>query len=293
MNTPTLNLLSAKTIQPLAVCLALSFTAFAASADEAASSSEIKAAKILEMAGIPDHLAVVTTSIVNEGTPKFILCGTTDETKPGADEINEFEDLIGRHFGASVNRDRAIEKMVNDLSDEQMSEIQAWFAKPLGQKIVEAERSSKHLSVEEFEAIANEYYDSERWSAMRKRLVGTVYKATRAARFVSILNGEITIAVAVSTHCSANAEGYERLNVKLKSARSDARFAERFMSDDINSVIATVFRDLTDAELMEYVDFARTDVGQAYFNALLEATRVGIAGGLKGMRTERMASIED
>ena len=47
----------------------------------------------------------------------------------------------------------------------------------------------------------------------------------------------------------------------------------------LNNPLLYVYRDLSDPELEEFVDFAESAAGQAYYQAALEAVRAGLAGG--------------
>lgn len=48
---------------------------------------------------------------------------------------------------------------------------------------------------------------------------------------------------------------------------------------DLNNTLLYVYRDLSDPELEEFVDFAESAAGQAYYQAALEAVRAGLAVG--------------
>jgi len=69
--------------------------------------------------------------------------------------------------------------------------------------------------------------------------------------------------------------------------RAEVRSAELIIAHDLIYMLATIYRDISDEDLMAYADFANSDVGKRYFEGLLEATRVGIGGGVGGMRRER------
>lgn len=49
---------------------------------------------------------------------------------------------------------------------------------------------------------------------------------------------------------------------------------------DIDQVLLHVYRDLSDAQLADYLAFARSQAGQAYYQAALQAIRAGLAVGL-------------
>lgn len=51
------------------------------------------------------------------------------------------------------------------------------------------------------------------------------------------------------------------------------------MEGDVDNTLLYVYRDLSDAELEEYVDFAQSSEGEAYYQAALKALRAGLAVG--------------
>ncbi len=60
---------------------------------------------------------------------------------------------------------------------------------------------------------------------------------------------------------------------------------------DLDNTLLYVYRDLSDAELEEYVTFAQSDEGKAYYQAALQALRAGLAVGMSGAELEPQQSI--
>ena len=48
---------------------------------------------------------------------------------------------------------------------------------------------------------------------------------------------------------------------------------------DLDNTLLYIYRELSDAELEQYLDFARSAAGQAYYQAALQAVREGLAVG--------------
>jgi len=255
--------------------------------------SQSVAAELIYLAGIPAQLSLIPESIVAEATPNFVRCGLTDDFKPGDAEIDAFAAMIDRHFGSALSRERAVNALAQTMTLDELKAAKSFYATQAGGNIIRAEFASKELSEANFVRLADAYFESIQWTDQRERLIKRVYDATRAARYVSILNGEVSVAVQVSSHCTATLASYKQLSDKLKNVRTDARFVEPLMAADINSIMATVFRDVSNEDLRAYVEFAESDVGKSFFNSLLDATRRGISGGLKSLRDERIATFED
>ncbi len=250
------------------------------------------AADLLDLAGIPPHLEIAADSIAEEGYARYVSCLVADGVQPGAALQQAFTDMIKSHFGPEQSLARAVETMAGSLSDETMRLAREFFDTDVGKRIVKAEYDSKGASEDEFVEHVNVYVNSESWTVSRKQLINELLEHTRAVRFVSLINGEITVAVKVSSECDATEAGYLKLSDELKRERTDARFVEPIMAGELNLVIATVFRDLSDQEIQAYLEFASSPAGKSFFNGLLQSTRRGIAGGLSGVRTERIATHE-
>jgi hypothetical protein len=60
---------------------------------------------------------------------------------------------------------------------------------------------------------------------------------------------------------------------------------------DLDNTLLYVYRDLSDAELEEYVAFAQSDEGKAYYQAALQALRAGLAVGMSGAELEPQQGI--
>ncbi|WP_019340821.1 hypothetical protein [Stutzerimonas stutzeri] len=54
------------------------------------------------------------------------------------------------------------------------------------------------------------------------------------------------------------------------------------VESDLDNTLLYIYRDLSDAELEEFVQFAQSEAGQHYYSAALQALRAGLAVGLSG-----------
>ena len=243
-------------------------------------------AELIERSGIGEHLALVPDSIVHEAWPKHQSCYSGADSALFSMDEAAFNELITMYFGVEQSTARAVQAMSDFMNVKQLYGTKKFFDSDLGQRIVAAEKASKEIEEDEFVVIAEEYFDSEQWTEERELLIRVVYEATRAARFVSILNGELSVAVAVTGHCEPSLDSYKELSNSLKTTRTDARMIEPIMANDLVLIIATIFRDFSDKDMIEYAEFARSAEGKSFFNALLESTRKAIAGGLKGARAD-------
>ena len=60
---------------------------------------------------------------------------------------------------------------------------------------------------------------------------------------------------------------------------------------DLDNTLLYIYRELSDAELEEYVQFAQSEDGKAYYQAALQALREGLAVGMSGAELEPQQGI--
>ncbi|MDN5517370.1 MAG: hypothetical protein L0G82_19205, partial [Pseudomonas sp.] len=64
---------------------------------------------------------------------------------------------------------------------------------------------------------------------------------------------------------------------------------ERLMTQieqDLDNTLLHVYRDLSDPELEQFVEFAQSDAGKAYYQAALQSLRAGLAVGMSSNELE-------
>jgi len=241
---------------------------------------------LLEFAGVPVHLIVAGKTISEEASQAYSACLTANDAETVQSKKRAFESLIQRHFGENPVNARAVRAMSGELTKDQINAANAFFTSDLGQRIVNAERAPAKQSENEFEAVVHSYLNSEHWDLSRHRLIAQLTKATRAIRFVSAVNVETSVAVQVSSLCQPTAKLYDEQLHELEQLRADTRMIEPMMALDLNPVIGVVFRNLSDEDLRDYLDFARDSAGDAFFSAVVRSVQHGIAGGLVGLKDE-------
>jgi len=52
------------------------------------------------------------------------------------------------------------------------------------------------------------------------------------------------------------------------------------VESDLDNTLLFIYRDLSDAELEQFVEFAQSEAGQRYYRAALQALRAGLAVGM-------------
>lgn len=242
------------------------------------------AAKLIDTTGVAPHLAQASGIIVNDALPKYATCFTSkNEVMSEADEA-EFTTLIEEHFGAAVTLPRAVSRLNHAMSPEDLAVVDAFFENPVGKRIVAAENESKDFDEARFNKFMDAHLNSKAWDKKRLNLIEAVYDSTRAARFVSTLNGEFMVASALSAHCDTRPEALDKLQPQLDNLRSESQFIEPLMRGDLVPLVATVFRNLPNSDLEAYLEFAQSDLGEQFFDALVSATGSSLSEGTLGLR---------
>lgn len=153
----------------------------------------------------------------------------------------------------------------------------AFFASALGRKIVAAEVAA--TSREELARNANGLPQNEA-SATRRLLIRHLAQALPARE----AGAEVSLALAGVAADSLSQMipgllGGEQAQALLNNQR--ARLMEQ-IGADLDNTLLYVYRDLSDPELEEFVGFAESTQGRAYYQAALAALRAGLAVGQSG-----------
>jgi len=255
----------------------------AAISDVWANETEL-AAKLIDTTGVAPHLAEASTVIFNDALPEYSQCYTSKNEVMSVDDETRFKALIEEHFGTTVALPRAVSVLNDAMNPEDLTLVDTFFKSPVGRRIVEAEYGSKNFDEETFNELMNTHLNSNGWDRKRFKLIEAVYDATRAARFISTLNGELMVATTLSAHCNTAAEDLERLQPQLDSLRTESRFIEPIMRGELIPVVATVFRNLPNSDLEAYANFAESELGVRFFDALVLATGSGLSEGVLNLR---------
>lgn len=177
-----------------------------------------------------------------------------------------------RRFAADAIDRRALQALRENLEEPQPA--LEFFQSPLGRKIVAAEvlagRSEQLAKYENglprVEAGSN-----------RQLLIRHLAQALPASE----AGAEVSLALAGVAADSLDQMlpgilGSGQTQSLLESQRE--RLIQQ-MENDLDNTLLYVYRDLSDAELEQYLEFANSSEGKAYYQAALQALRAGLAVG--------------
>lgn len=182
-----------------------------------------------------------------------------------------------RRFAATAIDRRALAALRQHLQEPQPA--LAFYRSPLGRQIVTAE--VRAASQTELARHAGGLPPVEA-SPRRRQLVRQLVRQLAEALPASQAGAEVSLALA-----GVAADSLSQMIPGVISASQaqgllqDQR--QRLVSQieaDIDQVLLHVYRDLSDAQLADYLAFARSQAGQDYYQAALQAIRAGLAVGL-------------
>lgn len=182
-------------------------------------------------------------------------------------------DNSNKRFAPQAVDQRAQAKLRAQLADP--APALAFFRSPLGRKVVAAE--VKATSREELLKNANGLPRMQA-EATRRLLIRHLAQALPARE----AGAEVSLALAgvaadsLSQMLPGLLGGGQAALGMLESQRQ--RLMEQ-IGEDLDNTLLYVYHELSDPELEEFVEFAQSAAGQAYYQAALAAVRAGLAVG--------------
>ncbi|WP_313025357.1 DUF2059 domain-containing protein [Pseudomonas lopnurensis] len=178
-----------------------------------------------------------------------------------------------RRFASHAIDQRALRALRENLQEPQPA--LAFFQSPLGRKIVSAEVLAARR-----EQLARHSGGLPRMDAgsNRQLLIRHLAQAIPASE----AGAEVSLALAGVAADSLSQMmpgllGGGQAQSLLGTQRQ--RMIEQ-IDADLDNTLLYVYRDLSDAELEQFLQFAQSDAGQAYYQAALQALRAGLAVGM-------------
>lgn len=181
-------------------------------------------------------------------------------------------DNSNKRFAPQAMDQRAQKAMQDNLADP--APALTFFDSPLGKKIVTAETLATRK--DQLARYANGLPQVEA-SDTRRLLIGHLAQALPAKE----AGAEVSLALAGVAADSLSQMipgllGGGAAQALLSSQRQNLMSQ---IGAELDNTLLFVYRDLSDAELEEFVSFTQSDAGKAYYQAALAAMRAGLAVG--------------
>ena len=236
--------------------------------------------RILEDSGVLSQMSNLPATIIGESQQHWRSCSASDA---------HLESWINAAYSAEEISRLAVKEMKNALDAQGIVKVVDWLGSASGQTIIDAERASGALSEEQFESYIGKLYASPDFQTARAPRIRTLVSRTRVAEFVSVLNTELNAAVTVATACSPDQDTIKQLLETANIERQNIGLETAFMAINLQAPTAVVYRAVEDAVIDNYLEFAASDAGQAYHEALIKVTRDTLVNRLEALG-DRVAS---
>lgn len=183
-------------------------------------------------------------------------------------------DNSNRRFSAQAMDRRALAALRAHLP--QPGPALAFFESPLGRKIVAAE-----LTATRSDQLAKHANGLPRMQAdaTRRLLIRHLAQAIPAGEAGAELSLALAGVAADSLSQMVPGFGLFGGGQTLGMLDNQRQRIRTEIEQDLDNTLMYVYRDLSDPELEEFVDFAQSPAGQAYYQAALAALRAGLAVG--------------
>jgi hypothetical protein len=188
-----------------------------------------------------------------------------------------------RRFAVDAIDQRAMQALRQNLPDPQPA--LAFFQSTLGHKVVAAETLAGRR--EQLARYENGLPRMEAGSN-RQLLIRHLAQALPAAE----AGAEVSLALAGVAADSLSQMipgllGGDQARGLLDSQRERL---QQQVESDLDNTLLYIYRELSDAELDGFVEFAQSEAGQGYYRAALQALRAGLAVGVSGTDIQAQAA---
>jgi hypothetical protein len=180
-----------------------------------------------------------------------------------------------RRFAVNAIDQRAKQALRQNLPDPQAA--LEFFQSPLGHKVVAAETLAARR--EQLARYENGLPRMEAGSN-RQLLIRHLAQALPAAE----AGAEVSLALAgvAADSLSQMIPGLLGGNQAQGLLEGQRERLQQQVESDLDNTLLYIYRDLSDAELQEFVEFAQSQAGQNYYQAALQTLRAGLAVGMSG-----------
>lgn len=184
-----------------------------------------------------------------------------------------------QRFAAQAMDQRAEKRLRDSLRDP--APALKFFQSPLGRKIVNAELTATRPDQLAKNAQGLPQIQAD---ATRQLLIGHLAQALPAKQ----AGAEVSLAIAgvAADSLSQMIPGLLGGGQAQGLLDSQRERLQQQVESDLDNTLLFIYRDLSDAELEEFVEFAQSDAGKDYYQAALQALRAGLAADARESGTQ-------
>lgn len=227
---------------------------------------------LLEKSGVSSHLHSVQSTIIDESSDARKSCLDTTET------MRTNAELLQDTYNPTVLVQETAHQLSLLLLPAKQTLLAEWYQSELAKKVVQAESRYTGLSASEYESLHKGYFESGVLTRERFSVIRALSSAMRVADFVTVVNTEITNAVALMSECELGEGGRSAATSRMQAERADRSFVSSFLTIGLDRDLAFIYSTLSDQDLIALLEFAQSKAGERFHAALITATDRALRG---------------
>ena len=235
--------------------------------------SQGTADRLMRTSGLWSQLTDVSKSVLN-GIDQSPM-----RSRLSAEDASRLERAADSAFSAARMRQRVGKAIAQKLSDQEASEIAAWYAGATGQMLTGLEEaySASITGSGLAEVLAEGNAALENASQNRQILISRLITATRAAEFQVDAIKHVTMGTMQGMESALNV-GASAPTAQLQRHFETQRPAMVASAKGVHSAIsAAIYATVTDQELEQYVEFLSTPSGRQFTAVFMEAIDIAFS----------------
>ncbi|NND89621.1 MAG: hypothetical protein HKN42_02060 [Granulosicoccus sp.] len=234
--------------------------------------------RILDNAGVLPQLSTLATTIIGESRAQWQSCS------PMTVSVDTW---IRQAMSSDLMTQHAVDALRDELDASTVAAVIVWLESAPGQAITRAEHASASLSDAEFNHLFSTLGETPGYRKERAPRIKALLHSTRAAEFVTVLNSELDTLVQLASACSPTRGAIRELLSAASSQRQDLELVTLIMGINLQAPTAVIYRDVDDAVIDAYLEFASSTAGKAYHAALIKVTSDTLVERLEAFATWR------
>lgn len=195
------------------------------------------------------------------------------------DVLQEIRDAAASAYASQKMRNIMLKFMAGRLSDAEVKSAIQWLDSPVGIKSTDLEKKSLAPGwLEEMARFAEEIQKRPP-PAARLKLIGELDRATQATAASVELFINTNLAIATAVILSLPQETRRPLSEIRKELEADRAAIEKTIQEQTKVGMLCTYRTLSDGEIQEYIDFAKSPVGSKFNTVSIAAFQQAMVEG--------------
>lgn len=200
--------------------------------------------------------------------------------------------VVKNSFSASAIEQEIVNKLEEDLSEEQLEAVESWYQTPVARKISAAETAASDPAVWKEVQSRSRELDKRYRGTERARMFQRFDRAARATD--SAVDTSIAVQLGLATAMAAfssDSENYDALRQKIESQRGQIR---GMVEQQVYNSYLYTYEKISDQEMGLYMDFLESGAGSAFSQSVTQSIQQAITEPVEsiGKQVSRFLSPE-